>query len=859
MSSTTASFAPASDAAPAGRRAGRHAGAGATGRDPAPGAHGARGARDPAPDSRRGAAPAPPPVSPRRKEHAGGEEAFRRADDRAAPQGGGPLPDTRVTPAVSSRRWTTQDRRAAASARSWSRCAPSPRRRCCTRSARSWGSPAAPTSRPRTSTPSWRRWCRSGSPSSTACCPSSETGAAALVATADPLDVGALDDLRAQLAAEVQPVLVPSQQDPRGHQRRLRPQAGQGRDLGERRERGRRGRRGRGAGRHPRRSPTRRPSSAGSTRCCSTRSRSGPATSTSSRARKRSMVRYRIDGVLYESRARRPAVHAVDHLAREDHGGAEHRREAAAAGRPHPPQDRRQGHRHARRHRADGEGRRAHHHPSARSREQCCTIWPTSASATTTWRQMDDLIHRPHGILLVTGPTGSGKTTTLYACLAKINSPDLNILTIEDPVEYQLDGISQVAVNDEDRADLRHRAAHRSCATIPDVIMVGEIRDRPTAEIAIQASLTGHLVLSTIHTNDAAGAITRLVDMGVQPFLVASSLMALLAQRLVRRAVHGVPRALQAARRGPGQHRHRSGRLSRRQGASGEVQERRGRRRRRGCCTGRARAAAPTCLGAGYKGRTAIYELLMIDEEIRQLAIKNADAQAPSSERRRAKGHAHAARRRRAEGAGRHDHHRRGDDDDHGGHGVASAALRLERPRRRRGRRSPGRARPTGPRRCARPAQGRGLPDRDARGGGRRRGQRRVAGSAGARRRVLQARRSTSRGTSSGCGPQEVAVFTRQLATLLKAGIPLAEALGALTEQADNKKLQMSLAGHPPEGERGRRRWPTRWARTPSCSPSCTPTWSARARPPATWTRCCCAWPTSWTSSRRCARRCRGR
>src|SRR6478752_3611820 len=149
-------------------------------------------------------------------------------------------------------------------------------------------------------------------------------------------------------------------------------------------------------------------------------------------------------------------------------------------------------------------------------------------------RQMDELIHKPHGIMLVTGPTGSGKTTTLYACLAKINSPDLNILTIEDPVEYQLDGISQTAVNE--KIDLTFAAGLRSFLRHdPDVIMVGEIRDRETSEIAIQASLTGHLVLSTIHTNDAAGAITRLVDLGVQPFLVASSLIGVLAQRLVRR------------------------------------------------------------------------------------------------------------------------------------------------------------------------------------------------------------------------------------------------------------------------------------------------------------------------------------
>src|SRR5262249_31425771 len=147
---------------------------------------------------------------------------------------------------------------------------------------------------------------------------------------------------------------------------------------------------------------------------------------------------------------------------------------------------------------------------------------------------MSELIERPHGILLVTGPTGSGKTTTLYACLAKINRPNLNILTVEDPVEYQLEGITQVQV--QPKIELTFAAALRSFLRHdPDVILVGEIRDVDTAEVAIQASLTGHLVFSTVHTNDAAGGITRLVDMGVQPFLVASSLVGLLAQRLVRR------------------------------------------------------------------------------------------------------------------------------------------------------------------------------------------------------------------------------------------------------------------------------------------------------------------------------------
>src|SRR6266498_1303108 len=148
-------------------------------------------------------------------------------------------------------------------------------------------------------------------------------------------------------------------------------------------------------------------------------------------------------------------------------------------------------------------------------------------------RIMDGLVTRSHGIVLVTGPTGSGKTTTLYGALAKINSPDLNILTIEDPVEIPLRGVGQVQVNP--KIELTFANGLRSfLRQDPDVIMVGEIRDLETAEIAIQASLTGHLVLSTVHTNDAAGAITRLVDMGVQPFLVASSLVGVLAQRLVR-------------------------------------------------------------------------------------------------------------------------------------------------------------------------------------------------------------------------------------------------------------------------------------------------------------------------------------
>jgi general secretion pathway protein E len=146
---------------------------------------------------------------------------------------------------------------------------------------------------------------------------------------------------------------------------------------------------------------------------------------------------------------------------------------------------------------------------------------------------MERLINRPNGIILVTGPTGSGKTTTLYACLNKINSPEINILTVEDPVEYELAGISQMHV--QPKIGLTFASGLRSfLRQDPDVIMVGEIRDVETAEIAIHASLTGHLVFSTLHTNDAAGAVTRLVEMGVQPFLISSSLLAVLAQRLVR-------------------------------------------------------------------------------------------------------------------------------------------------------------------------------------------------------------------------------------------------------------------------------------------------------------------------------------
>jgi general secretion pathway protein E len=146
---------------------------------------------------------------------------------------------------------------------------------------------------------------------------------------------------------------------------------------------------------------------------------------------------------------------------------------------------------------------------------------------------MDELIHKPHGIILVTGPTGSGKTTTLYAALERINDNSRNIMTVEDPIEYFIDGIGQSQVNTKVEMTFA-RGLRAILRQDPDVVMVGEIRDLETPEIAVQASLTGHLVLSTLHTNTASGAVTRLRDMGIEPFLLSSSLIGVLAQRLVR-------------------------------------------------------------------------------------------------------------------------------------------------------------------------------------------------------------------------------------------------------------------------------------------------------------------------------------
>ena len=219
---------------------------------------------------------------------------------------------------------------------------------------------------------------------------------------------------------------------------------------------------------------------------------------------------------------------------------------------------------------------------------------------------IQQLIRLTHGILLVTGPTGSGKTTTLYAALSEINAPDKNIITVEDPVEYQLLGIGQMQVNP--KINLTFAAGLRSILRPdPDVIMIGEIRDRETAEIAIHASLTGHLVFSTLHTNDAASAATRLIDMGIEPFLVASSVVAVLAQRLIRKVCPDC-----------------------KQGYQPDDEE----LIRLGVVPGKTKptfyrgSGCPACTQTGYRGRTGIHELLVLDDEIRRLIGNKADSAA---------------------------------------------------------------------------------------------------------------------------------------------------------------------------------------------------------------------------------------
>jgi general secretion pathway protein E len=218
---------------------------------------------------------------------------------------------------------------------------------------------------------------------------------------------------------------------------------------------------------------------------------------------------------------------------------------------------------------------------------------------------LNKLIKSPYGIILVTGPTGSGKTTTLYAALSTINRPEINIITIEDPIEYQMDGVGQIQVNP--KIDLTFAAGLRSIVRQdPDVILIGEIRDRETAEIAIQSSLTGHLVFSTLHTNDAASAVTRLIDMGIEPFLVTSSIVAIIAQRLVRVLCPHCKEVYE-----PDEESLANLGLSR------SVLKNNTFYRKKGC---------NLCMQTGFRGRSAIFEILTVDDEIKRLVLKTSDA-----------------------------------------------------------------------------------------------------------------------------------------------------------------------------------------------------------------------------------------
>ncbi len=215
------------------------------------------------------------------------------------------------------------------------------------------------------------------------------------------------------------------------------------------------------------------------------------------------------------------------------------------------------------------------------------------------------LITLPEGVILVTGPTGSGKTTTLYSAISGLNNDETNVMTIEDPVEYHLKGIAQIAVHKKISLDFAAGLRH-ILRQDPDVIMIGEIRDSETAEIAIQASLTGHLVLSTLHTNDAPSAITRLVDMGVQPYLLSSSVCGVLAQRLVRRIcpdckIQYEPLDRELAALGLKREALKNGKISKGAGCS-------------------------SCFNTGYKGRQGIYELMIVNNEIKKQIVKSPDA-----------------------------------------------------------------------------------------------------------------------------------------------------------------------------------------------------------------------------------------
>ena len=376
-----------------------------------------------------------------------------------------------------------------------------------------------------------------------------------------------------------------------------------------------------------------------------------------------------------------------------------------------------------------------------------------------TLAAVDRLIREPHGIVLVTGPTGSGKTTTLYAALSRLPRGTLNMMTVEDPVEYALDGVGQTQVNPKIDLDFA-RALRAILRQDPDIIMIGEIRDLETAQIAVQASLTGHLVLATLHTNDAASAVTRLADMGVEPYLLASSLLGVLAQRLVRTLCP----ACRDARRADA-------------------------RARRNCspssaCRRRLPLYAPAgcaeCNDTGYRGRTGVYELIVVDDAMRRLihdrapehALRAAAARAGTTSLRRdgarwlADGTTSLAELVRVSRA-----MSPADARCPPGRTVPSAArraLKLEcarfatRPSTRRASSSAAHRRRVGAPGARSPARGGALSHGDR--CRRRRRRRRRRGRALATQRLR-------------LPAQQVALATRQLATLVRSGMPLDQAL----------------------------------------------------------------------------------
>ncbi len=227
-------------------------------------------------------------------------------------------------------------------------------------------------------------------------------------------------------------------------------------------------------------------------------------------------------------------------------------------------------------------------------------------------KRFDSLLNRAHGVIFVTGPTGSGKSTTLYASLNRINSSEKNVMTIEDPIEYQLEGISQMQVASKKGVTFVNALRH-VLRQDPDVIMVGEVRDIETARMVIQSSLTGHLVFSTVHTNDSAGTVTRLLDLGIEPYLASSSLIAVMAQRLVRKVCPDCRQEYE-----PKPHELRElGLLSADANISGSAD---------GGGKFYVGAGCDKCFDTGYRGRTGIYELMRISEEIRELIYKRESA-----------------------------------------------------------------------------------------------------------------------------------------------------------------------------------------------------------------------------------------